>query len=72
MGPGPAPPILLRPFGWQEQADAVTAAYNSLSPADKARCGIFASNYGKAAAINFLAPPPADGIQTPHRRLRPE
>jgi hypothetical protein len=62
---GPLPQFFSDRFGWQEQANAVTAAYNSLSPADKARCGIFASNYGKAAAINFLAPPPEDGSRLP-------
>jgi Dolichyl-phosphate-mannose-protein mannosyltransferase len=62
---GPLPQFFSDRFGWQEQADAVTRVYNSLSPEDKARCGIFASNYGKAGAINFLAPAPADGSKLP-------
>jgi 4-amino-4-deoxy-L-arabinose transferase-like glycosyltransferase len=41
-------------FGWQEMVDQVTRIYNGLSPADRARAGIFCSNYGEASAINFL------------------
>jgi len=41
-------------FGWQELADQVTRIYNSLSPEDKAKVGIYCSNYGEASAINFL------------------
>jgi 4-amino-4-deoxy-L-arabinose transferase-like glycosyltransferase len=41
-------------FGWQEMVDQVTHIYNALPPADRARTGIFGSNYGEASAINFL------------------
>jgi hypothetical protein len=41
-------------FGWQEEVDEVARIYNSLPAADRARAGIFCSNYGEASAINFL------------------
>lgn len=41
-------------FGWQEEADKVTRIYNSLSPEDQKKTGIYCSNYGEASAINFL------------------
>ena len=41
-------------FGWQEEVDQVTRIYNSLSTEDKAKVGIYCSNYGEASAINFL------------------
>ena len=43
-------------FGWQEEVDQIRAAYNSLSPEDKANTVIQCDNYGEAGAINFLAP----------------
>jgi len=62
---GPFPQFFTDRFGWQEMADQTTAAYNSLSPADRARAGIFAGNYGEAGAISLLAPRPADGSKLP-------
>jgi len=41
-------------FGWKEMADTVAAVYQRLSPEEKSRCGIFAENYGEAAAIDFF------------------
>jgi Dolichyl-phosphate-mannose-protein mannosyltransferase len=41
-------------FGWQEEVDQVTRIYDALPAADRARAGIFCSNYGEASAINFL------------------
>jgi MFS family permease len=41
-------------FGWQEEVNEVTRIYNALPAADRARAGIFCSNYGEASAINFL------------------
>ncbi len=41
-------------FGWQELTDQVTAIYNALPAADRARAGILCSNYGEASAVNFL------------------
>ncbi len=62
---GPFPQFFTDRFGWQEMADQTTAAYNSLSPEDRARVGIFAGNYGEAGAIALLAPRPADGTKLP-------
>jgi hypothetical protein len=52
---GPLPQFYADRFGWQEEVDQVTRIYNSLSPEDKAKVGIYCSNYGEAGAINFLA-----------------
>jgi len=41
-------------FGWQQEVDLVNRAYISLSPEDRARVTIFASNYGEAGAIDIL------------------
>lgn len=41
-------------FGWKEMADTVAGVYRQLSPEEKAECGIFADNYGEAAAIDFF------------------
>ena len=50
-------------IGWEELTQIVSDAYNSLTPAEKERCTIFANNYGEAGAINFygkkLGLPPA-------------
>jgi hypothetical protein len=50
-------------IGWEELSKIVNEAYNSLTPAEKERCTIFANNYGEAGAINFygkkLGLPPA-------------
>jgi len=62
---GPFPQFFTDRFGWQEMANQTTAAYNSLSPADRAHVGIFAGNYGEAGAISLLAPRPADGSKLP-------
>ena len=51
---GPLPQFYADRFGWQEMVDEVTRIYNSLSPEDKAKVGIYCSNYGEASAINFL------------------
>lgn len=41
-------------FGWEEMADTVAQVYEKLSPAEQAKCGIYAGNYGEAAAIEFF------------------
>lgn len=41
-------------FGWEEFADVVVRVYRSLPPEDRARCSIFAQNYGEAGAIDFF------------------
>jgi len=51
---GPLPQFYADRFGWQEEVDQVTRIYNSLSPEEQRKVGIFGSNYGEASAINFL------------------
>ena len=41
-------------FGWENMAATVAKVYNSLSPEDKQKCVIGASNYGEAGAIDFF------------------
>ena len=43
-------------FGWPEMTAKVGQIYNSLSPSDKAKCGIYAHNYGEAAALEYYGP----------------
>jgi 4-amino-4-deoxy-L-arabinose transferase-like glycosyltransferase len=43
-------------FGWQELVRDVAAVYNSLSPDERAKTGIWAGNYGEAGAINLWGP----------------
>ena len=43
-------------FGWPEMAHQVGDIYNSLPPAERAKTGIFAGNYGEAGAINMFGP----------------
>ena len=40
-------------FGWEEMVAKVARAYQTLTPEERARCGIFASNYGEAGALDF-------------------
>jgi len=60
---GPLPQQYADMFGWPEMAAVVARAYNRLTPAERARCGIFGQNYGQAGAIDFygrrLGLPPA-------------
>jgi hypothetical protein len=51
---GPLPQFYADRFGWQEMVDQVTHIYDSLPAADKAKVGIYCSNYGEASAVNFL------------------
>ncbi len=39
---------------WQEMVEKTAEVYNSLPPEERARTGIFASNYGEAGAIDFF------------------
>ncbi len=41
-------------FGWDEMAEKVAAAYDSLEPEEQAHCIIFGQNYGEAGAIDVL------------------
>ncbi|MCU1307178.1 MAG: glycosyl transferase, family 39 [Acidobacteriaceae bacterium] len=43
-------------FGWPEMVEKVAKIYNSLSPEERAKTAIFASNYGEAGAIDFFGP----------------
>jgi hypothetical protein len=51
---GPLPQTYADMFGWPEMTAKVADVYDKLTPADKARCGIFAQNYGEAGAIDFF------------------
>jgi len=41
-------------FGWKEMAATVAGVYHRLPPEERAKCAIFANNYGEAGAINFF------------------
>ena len=41
-------------FGWEEIVAETAQAWDRLSPAERADCGIFAQDYGQAGAIDFL------------------
>jgi hypothetical protein len=60
---GPLPQLFGDQFGWPELAEEVARIYWSLPAEERARTGIFASNYGEAGAINLFGPahglPPA-------------
>ncbi|MFC1618756.1 glycosyltransferase family 39 protein [Candidatus Neomarinimicrobiota bacterium] len=40
-------------LGWEEQVAAVAETWHSLPAEDRAKCAIFASNYGAAGAIDY-------------------
>jgi hypothetical protein len=60
---GPLEQRLGDQFGWPELVADVARIYHSMPPEERARTGIFASNYGEAGAINLFGPayglPPA-------------
>jgi hypothetical protein len=60
---GPLPQFYADRFGWQQLVTEVARIYNSLSPADRNKVGIYCSNYGEAGAIDLFGPknglPPA-------------
>jgi Dolichyl-phosphate-mannose-protein mannosyltransferase len=41
-------------FGWEDMVARVATVYHSLSPEEKSRTAIFASNYGEAGAVDFF------------------
>jgi hypothetical protein len=41
-------------FGWQEMTERVAKVYNSIPAAERGDCGLFAQNYGEAAAIDYF------------------
>jgi hypothetical protein len=60
---GPLPQFYGDRFGWPELVEEVAEIYWSLPSEERARTGIYASNYGEAGAINQFGPdlglPPA-------------
>ncbi|WP_041593117.1 ArnT family glycosyltransferase [Terriglobus roseus] len=50
----PLPQFFADRYGWQENVDEVTRIVNALSPADRAKVGIFCGNYGQAASLEWL------------------
>jgi hypothetical protein len=57
------PQVFADMFGWEELVRRVASVYHALPEADRAKCAIFAGNYGEAGAIDFFGPryglPPA-------------
>ena len=51
---GPLPQFYADRFGWQEEADQVQRAVDSLSPHERAQAVILTENYGEAGALEFL------------------
>ena len=51
---GPLPQYFGDQFGWEEMVEKVAETYKRLSPEDKSKAAIFASNYGEAGAIDFF------------------
>jgi hypothetical protein len=43
-------------FGWEEMTEQVARVYHSLPEGERARCAVFARNYGQAGAIDFFGP----------------
>jgi 4-amino-4-deoxy-L-arabinose transferase-like glycosyltransferase len=60
---GPLEQRLGDQFGWEELVADVARIYKSLPPEERARTGIFASNYGEAGALNLFGP--AHGLPPP-------
>jgi dolichyl-phosphate-mannose-protein mannosyltransferase len=60
---GPLDQRLGDQFGWEELVSDVARIYRSLPPEERARTGIFASNYGEAGALNLFGP--AYGLPSP-------
>ncbi len=53
---GPLPQFYADRFGWHGLVAEVARIYNSLTPADRAKAGIFCNNYGEAGAIDLFGP----------------
>jgi 4-amino-4-deoxy-L-arabinose transferase-like glycosyltransferase len=60
---GDLPQIFADMFGWEELVQRVARVYHALPADQRAKCAIFATNYGEAGAIDFFGPryglPPA-------------
>jgi len=50
------PQLFADRFGWPEMAATVARVYDALPPAERARTGIFANDFGQAGAIDFYGP----------------
>ena len=57
------PHVFADMFGWEDMVRRVARVYQSLPAAERAKCAIYAYNYGEAGAIDFFGPryglPPA-------------
>ena len=53
---GPLPQHFADRIGWEEMVEVVARVYATLPPPERAACGILASNYGEAGAINYYGP----------------
>ncbi len=62
-GESDLPQVLADMFGWEDMVRRVARVYAALPAGERAKCAIFASNYGEAGAIDFFGPryglPPA-------------
>jgi len=60
---GDLPQVFADMFGWEELTQRVARVWHALPAEDRARCAIFAGNYGEAGALDFFGPryglPPA-------------
>jgi hypothetical protein len=50
---GQIPQLFADRFGWKELTEGVAEVYQTLPAEDRARCGIFARNYGEAGSLEF-------------------
>jgi 4-amino-4-deoxy-L-arabinose transferase-like glycosyltransferase len=61
--PAELPQMYADMFGWEEMADRVGRVYRALPEAERAKCGVYARNYGEAGALDLFGPkyglPPA-------------
>jgi hypothetical protein len=62
------PQLFADQLGWEDFAERVARAYESLSPEERSKAGIFAQNYGEAGALDvhgarFHLPPALSGHQ---------
>ena len=62
-GEGDLPQVFADMFGWEDMVRRVARVYHDLPADQRAACAIFATNYGRAGAIDFFGPryglPPA-------------
>lgn len=54
--PAALPQVFADQFGWEEMVAKIAQVYHSLPAEDRARCVLFAGNYGEAGAIDFYGP----------------